>query len=94
MTLSQLTISGTALLMMTLVVGGCTPTKIAKDGDSEQEARSEAARCGYEASHDIYARLECLRISLEAMMPPNSRLVSDAYWSARRASYSAPQSGR
>jgi hypothetical protein len=93
MTPSQLTAMGKALLV-TLLLAGCAQTEVAKDG-AEERTSGVLAPCGYLGDHDIYYRLGCLRARLEGMMmPPNSRLASDASASARRASYSAPQSER
>jgi hypothetical protein len=89
---SQLTVLGTALL--TSLLAACAHTNVVNDGVIEERADGDSAPCGYTRDHDIYSRLNCLRISLERVMPPNSRFVSDASASARRASYSAPQSGR
>jgi hypothetical protein len=89
----QLATIGKALVL-TFALAACAQTRLANDGETEQRAQGELTPCHYEGSHDIYERLRCLRARLEGMMPPNSRLVSDASASARRASYSAPQSER
>jgi hypothetical protein len=77
-----------------LLVAACAQTEVAKDGDTQAPVHASAPGCGYQGDHDISTRLRCLGRALEAMMPPNNRLVSDASASARRASYSAPQSER
>jgi hypothetical protein len=89
----QLATIGKALVLM-LLLGACAQTRLANDEETEQRVQVEVERCNYEGSHDIYERLRCLRVRLEGMMSPNSRLVSDTSASARPASYSAPQSER
>ena len=77
-------------LVLTFALTACAQSPLVSDEETEQRAQGEVEPCDYWASHDIYERLRCLRARLEGMMPPNSRLVSDASASARRASYSAP----
>ena len=89
----QLATIGKALVL-TFALTACAQSPLLNDEQTEQRAQGEVEPCDYGGSHDIYERLRCLRARLEGMMPPNSRLVSDASASARRASYSAPQSER
>ncbi len=93
MTPSQLSLIAETLLAVSLVAA-CAQTKVGRDDVPAEQAHSGYRECGYEGDHGIYHRVECLRVSLEGVMPPNSRLVSDASASMRRASYSAPQSER
>jgi hypothetical protein len=90
---NQFVLIGKALVL-TFVLGACAQARVANDGGTEERAEGKFAPCSYDGNHDIYERLKCLRVRLEGMMPPNNRLVSDASASARRASYSAPQSER
>jgi len=83
------------VMFVVLLLAGCAQPQVAKEPGPEEQADADLSRCGYLQSHDLFDRLRCLRVRLEEMMmPANSRLVSDASASARRASYSAPQSGR
>ena len=94
MVTSQLPTIGKALVL-TFALAACAQTRLASDGEAAQRTQGGLAACEYHGSHDIYERLGCLRARLEEMMlPPNSRLVSDASESARRVSNSAPQSER
>jgi hypothetical protein len=81
-------------VLVASLLAACAQTKVGKDEVPSERADDGHRTCGYEGDHGIYHRLKCLRVSLEEMMPPNSRLVSDASATARRASYSAPQSER
>ena len=91
---SQLAGSPKAMLVV-LLLAGCAQPQLVKEPAPEEQADAGLSRCGYLQSHDLFDRLHCLRVRLEEMMmPPDSRLVSDASASARRASYSAPRSGR
>jgi hypothetical protein len=87
--------ASTKAMFLVLLLAGCAQPQIAKENAPEEHADAGLGKCGYLQSHDIWYRLRCLRATLdEIMLPPNSRLVSDASASARRASYSAPQSER
>lgn len=82
-------------MFVVILLAGCAQSEVAKEPAPEEQAGAGLSRCGYVESHDLFDRLRCLRVRLEEMMmPPNSRLVSDTSASARRASYSAPQSER
>jgi hypothetical protein len=79
---SQLAGSPKAMFVV-LLLAGCAQPQVAKEPAPEEQADAGLSRCGYLQSHDLFDRLHCLRVRLEEMlMPPNSRLVSDA--SARR----------
>jgi hypothetical protein len=93
MTPSYLMQIGEAVLAVSMLAA-CAQTKIAKDDVPAQRADETYRACDYEGDHGIYHRLKCLRVIFEEMMPPNSRFVSDASASARRASYRAAQSER
>jgi hypothetical protein len=56
------------MALLAIVLAGCARMGVDNDRTDEDSAHRLAA-CAYEASHDIDARLDCLRVSLKGLPP-------------------------